>query len=472
MTDTDRFLGRPLRPQSFNRRHAIATTNTDCAELEKALKTSLAHHSILRSLVVRFDETTELFIVVRPCDEWYELSVVAGFEVEKPEDLRSILRNDPKYSFAALPGPLFKVGIAKIRSTGGSGFVFHGQHAVFDALSLSFWVKDIDLILSGGSPTRTSYKDFADAYFLHRDGPAAQAACDFHVRRLHGLGGMTEALWPPQRSPGWFRGSDEGWLHLDGTPGTPQERPILDGIDACGQSGIVRTVQLPHLSQHRAAVGIPSAVFAKSACALMNVCQTGAKEAIFASAEAGRSWPFWEDWAHGSHAPSTHPLDIAGPTFEMVLNKIRVDRQERLSSFLRYVAEEQKLLTKHAHAPLCTIFSMLEKERNPSSVDNGDGSIFDTHFRRQGFNWLPNTKAARDLVHLNEVQMESSANINLQWNCGLVDEETLFVSAQWDDAQLGAREVQGAADVFIKAVQWLTEPANWENGIGDFDLMK
>ena len=187
-----------------------------------------------------------------------------------------------------------------------------------------------------------------------------------------------------------------------------------------------------------------------------------------------RSWPFWEDWAHGEQAPIVHPLDIAGPTLERVLNRMHIDRQERVSSFLRHVQEEQKQLTKCAHAPLYTIIARLEeRERIPTDLDRGDGSILDTYFRRQCFNWLPNTKSGGDLARLEQMQPGSSADLGLQWNCGSVSEETLFVHAMWDDAQLRLREVQGAMDVFIKAVQWLNPPENWDKRVGEFEgLMK
>lgn len=199
----------------------------------------------------------------------------------------------------------------------------------------------------------------------------------------------------------------------------------------------------------------------------MNVCQTGATEAVFSSVEAGRSWHFWEDWAHGEQAPIVHPLDMAGPTLERVLNRIHIDRQERVSSFLRHVQEEQKQLTEYAHAPLYTIIARLEeRERIPTDLDRGDGSILDTYFRRQCFNW-------RGLGSIGTDAAGVERRSGLQWNCGSVSEETLFVHAMWDDAQLRLREVQGAMDVFIKAVQWLTAPENWDKRVREFEgLMK
>ena len=67
------------------------------------------------------------------------------------------------------------------------------------------------------------------------------------------------------------------------------------------------------------------------------------------------------------------------------------------------------------------------------------------------------------------MQLDSSTDLGLQWNCGSVSEDTLFVNARWDDAQLKLREVQSAMDVFIKAVQWLAAPENWNKRVGEFE---
>lgn len=63
------------------------------------------------------------------------------------------------------------------------------------------------------------------------------------------------------------------------------------------------------------------------------------------------------------------------------------------------------------------------------------------------------------------------ADSGLQWNCGFQDRETLFVAAMWDDAQLRADEVAGAAEVFVRALEWLTEPESWECKLGDCGLL-
>lgn len=252
-------------------------------------------------------------------------------------------------------------------------------------------------------------------------------------------------------------------------PGSPRNVHFWTTTTRVGPSGIRRTIHLPHLSQHGAAVGISSAIFAKAACALINVCQTGAKEAIFASTKAARSWPFWQDWSHGSHVPSTHPLDIAGPTYEKLINRIGVSRQDHVSSFLRHIQEEQRQLTKYAHAPL--LASMLATEQIPSGPNSGRANILDNLLRRQTFKWNPAPRAGTHLTHLEQVQHESISDSGLQLNCKLVNEETLFVRVMWDFAQLRMGEVQGAMQVFVRAVEWLAGPENWERRIGECGLM-
>ena len=332
-------------------------------------------------------------------------------------------------------------------------------------------IQDLDLVLGGGSPARGKFKDFADIYFMHRDGPTARAACDFHARRLRGLANIQESFWPPQRAPGWFQGNDEGWIHLDGTPGKPGERPSLDNHNVGRNESIVRIIHLPRFSQHRSTVGVSSAVFPKSACALMNVHQTGAKEAIFGSSEAGRSWPFLEDLDQNSQTHLAHPLEIAGPTIEIVLNRIAVDPQELVSTFTCRVNEEQKEMTTYAHAPLYAIRTMLESEQIQSGPENSD--VLDCLFIRQVFNWLPGTASKIDNhpKNLKQLQLDTRSNLGLKWNCGFEDEERMFISATWDCAQLRATEVAAAADVFARAVEWFTTPENWDRTLGDCELI-
>ncbi|KAG6988915.1 hypothetical protein G7Y79_00068g096140 [Physcia stellaris] len=469
LPDINMFLGQRLRPQSFNHRQAFSVPKASSTELKEALKRSLVHYSTLRSLIISYKDNLQLFVVIRPGNHWDALTVTENLDVEKPEDLCLLLRDNMEYDFAAVPGPLFKLLIADVKSTGGSGFAFLGQHATFDALSISLWLQDLDAILLGHSPPsdRGNYKDFADTYFLHRSGHAAQAACDFHYRRLRDLGRSQKAFWPAHRAPGWFRGHEIDWKHLDGTPGRPEERPILDGEDACGQTGILRTIHLPSFNQHRADVGVPSVIFTKAACALMNIHFTGAEEAVFVGFEAGRSWPFVEDHSADSPLPFTHPMDIPGPTVELVLSKITVHKRDSVSNLVRRMYEEQQELTRYAHAPIYRLRSMLASEHIPRDIDGGD--VLDSLFRRQCFNWLPGTKSrvGKNLKRVEQVQMEFRSDIGLQWFCGFQDDETIFIDAKWDNAQLRKREVEQALDVFVDALRWVTSADNWDKSLAE-----
>ena len=57
----------------------------------------------------------------------------------------------------------------------------------------------------------------------------------------------TAALWPPQKAPQLFRGSDDRWLHVDGTQGQSSERRPLDS-DPQGTVGIDGSITLPTLA--------------------------------------------------------------------------------------------------------------------------------------------------------------------------------------------------------------------------------
>ena len=107
-----------------------------------------------------------------------------------------------------------RVIIARIRSTGTAGAVVMTHHAITDAITSDSWAEDLDQLLSRQEAqiqTRTPYKMFADLYYSHRSSLEAQLGVKFHLQRLQGIDSVKDALWPPQRCPGWFIGDDSGW---------------------------------------------------------------------------------------------------------------------------------------------------------------------------------------------------------------------------------------------------------------------
>ena len=112
-----------------------------------------------------------------------------------------------------------------------------------------------------------NYKDFADAYYLRRDGP----------RKRHQLPSL---------------GRLAGW------PGKPDERIPLDGAAKLGVDGITRLAHLPILPTLKATHDIPASTLFKAAEALSDVSKIRSPEAFFAHYDTARTWPFAADYTH------------------------------------------------------------------------------------------------------------------------------------------------------------------------------
>lgn len=121
--DFGRVMLRRLRPQSWNHRHAYATSQTNSHELRVALEVCLKYPPMLRSVGVQLvggvqessqaHETmesttvkpsyggdlltngTSVYVIVWPSKRWFDLSITEDFEVEKPEELATLVFNDP-----------------------------------------------------------------------------------------------------------------------------------------------------------------------------------------------------------------------------------------------------------------------------------------------------------------------------------------------------------------------------------------
>ncbi|KAL8864428.1 MAG: hypothetical protein Q9174_007362, partial [Haloplaca sp. 1 TL-2023] len=190
----------------------------------------------------------------------------------------------------------------------------------------------------------------------------------------------------------------------------------------------------------------------KAALALQNIHHTGASQAFFGAPEAARVWPT----AKGDPDPSLpNTMDIPGPTWETIINRIHIDRSQPLLSWLLDLQSEQALLTKHAAAPFMRIVEALTRS-DPVSVGE-QHDLHDSVFRRQNFNWLPpsNTRFENLVV----LQSLSRADIGLQWNFRHEDVEqgVVAVNVNWDDCQLRKREVEGAMGEVFEAARWIVE---------------
>ncbi|KAI4242222.1 MAG: hypothetical protein LQ352_007274, partial [Teloschistes flavicans] len=403
------LMTRRSRLRNWNRRHAYHAPGSSVQDLRRAATVCLKIHPTFRSLIVGHGTKLPLYVVLRPSNRWCNLAVSEGHTVEAPEDLKTYRLNDDDLDYAICPGPLLRLMIIHIRSTNGAGIIYSCHHSTFDALSLSIWHEDVDIALrTGKSPkSHADFKPFAERKFACLDSPNTITALRFHVDRLKGWQDHRDALWPPQRAPQFFRGSDSQWTHTDGTVGRPQERKSLDS-QPCGTAGINASVTLPSLPSIKSTHGITAQILVKAALAILNIHHTGADQAFFSQTEAARVWPT----ATGDPDPTLpNTMDIAGPTWEIVVNRIHISPSQPLLTFLQNLQEEQKLLSRHAQVPWKKLESQLttssssrphepELEHKPQQYE-----LHDTVFRRQCFNWLPNTRAnASSERLLNEVQ--------------------------------------------------------------------
>ncbi|KAL9578555.1 MAG: hypothetical protein Q9212_005641 [Teloschistes hypoglaucus] len=418
--ETVALMTRRSRLRNWNRRHAFHAPDSTFQDMRRAVTDCLKLYPTFRSMIVGYGTELPLYVVLRPGEDWYNLAISEGHAVETPEDLPNYRLDDDEFDYAMCPGPLFRMMIT-----------------TFDALCMYLWYEDVDIALRTSKPPKphADFKAFADKKFACLDSPHTTAALEFHLDRLKGWQDYRDALWPQQRSPQFFRGSDSQWTHVDGTLGKPHEREPIDA-HPCGATGVNMSVTLTSLPAVKSTHGITAQIILKASLAILNIHRTGANQAFFGLIEAARVWPT-EKGDPDPDLPNT--MDIAGPTFEIVVNRIHLDPEQSLLVFLRGLQEEQKLISKYAKVPWKKLESLL---RRPGEKGY---ELHDTVIRRQLFNWLPNTYAtATGERATSEVQALARPDIGLRWNFKHVDAVTVTVSAQYDDCQLGREEVEGA----------------------------
>ena len=455
-----------MRPLGFSMRMTYIAQSADSSRLRKALEDTLSQWPVLRSIAVEID-SVPLLVLLRAGDAWSRASITEVPPVETPHELIAVkLPNAETLNVHPRDGgPLARFVISNIKSTGKAGLVALMHHATYDSISLQAFSEDLESnIRRIGSPveSKTSYKLFADTYYQYRSSVPAQIAIAFHVDRLRRIGSLRERCWPPQRSPGWFIGDDRGHTIPPGT-GAPllQDRAQTDNDNGfAGLMGIKKLVKLPSLPELRSKHQIsPSMVF-KAACAIVNSHLTGSSEVIFTNTQAGRRWPHLDD-SVAKFLPN--PVTIAGNTLGIVINRIHVHPNETTGTLLRRLEDEQKLLTRHEHAPITAIAAQL----NPDDAAALQAS------RKQLFNWNPNS-ADFEVVDMNRelqpILIEGFTEVMLEWHCGMVNGEMGRVVVRWDGCQAGRETVEGWAELFVKALGWVAKVENFEREIAELEL--
>ncbi|KAH8594515.1 hypothetical protein B0O99DRAFT_483605, partial [Bisporella sp. PMI_857] len=462
--DTLSIYLRRSRPQTWNQRIIFIAHNTSHDELINAWKAILIHHPLMHALAAKHsDSEQQFFLVMRDNDSWWNCALLQNLTVPTPEDLRSTFVDewaDPDTT------PLVRLAICRIESNPqDTGIILVWNHAVLDNIAANLFFEDfitaVEKKLSlediASAPGHTPFKVYAEKYHLHKSGSAAKEIIDWHVNRLTGISSLKTALWPKQKAPGWFKGTDAGWKNADGRPGDSSLRQPLDPErERFGLDGLTRTAKAPGLVALREQHGIPPYVVLKAAVVLFNIHRTGGSTAIFANLEAARYWPFVADWAAGKEQELPNPLNVAGPMFEVVINRIDVaDKSEAALSFLKRIQQNQMELSANSHVPLFELLKALPPE---------DAEVVREATDRQIWNWPAGIQAQAQAASsgatekqpgLEKLTRAAYDDVGLAWTCGLWDQETFYLNASYDDCQLGKKDAFEALGEVLSAASWL-----------------
>ncbi|KAJ6103316.1 Nonribosomal peptide synthetases (NRPS) [Penicillium sp. IBT 16267x] len=482
MTDSMTVMARGARPNAYNHRHSAVVQSTTIPDLRRILQTWFGRHPLLRSTVGTDGSEVDFHLVMSPTDAWFHNQLLDGEMIDRAEELTTYRMNDRQWDYVSPTGPMTKATIFPIRDSSDIGIVFHFHHAIFDGLILKRWYLDLEYLLNGQtSPLNfCPYQDFSGVFYLNRHGPLAEEAVDFHVQRLRGISSSSKDLWPVQRAPRWMKGNDWDWKHENGEMGAPEERVLLDGDRSMGTFGVNRTIPVPNMRKLREEFSIAPPIIAKAACTLFNLHTMGCDEAVFASVESGRSWPFTD----AESEPSANPLTIDGPTMNETINRIRIAPGETVRQFLDRLQEDQLLIDMYSHAPVASIIERLAVSdvivdgngKGQLSDGPADAKTFLSCLPRQIFDWLPAVRPVGQggnfEPRIRALEILGRTDLGIVWFPSLIDDKVLHLEATWDDAQLRSSEVYQAMSEFMYAIVWLSEPSNLDRPVMEcvFDI--
>ncbi|KUJ19522.1 acetyl-CoA synthetase-like protein [Mollisia scopiformis] len=468
------------RPQTSNHRHAFLCNGSSVDHLEKALKATLAHHSMLRTMAMYFDSHTSMHITIRPSEQWFSKCIRHLPAVKKAEDLAEVVYGDVELDNAHFPGPMMRFIIVYVEETKCAGLVYMVQHSIFDAVSLQLFLDDFDAMLT--NPTtklkpHVPYKAWADSYYNLQYSPIAKASVNWQANRLRGIYKNPEALFPIQRAPEWFKGSSEGWIDIKtGKPGPPRKALTKNGL---GVKGITGQGTLKDIQALKIKHNIEGSQIVKAALAVVTTRHTKQPYALFGQSQAGRTWPFMLPWQANRMPPA---MDVDGPAVQGTINKLPIHKSETVLDMLARLQAEQYELNRHAYAPMNQIVAVLNGHQTDIEVRNfdgkvkgaawiesegGEGDFVRDAFKRQVFNWLP-VPPVFEYKRIQKVQVESRTDLCCLWNCIMLDQTTLMINPTWDDAQLYLEEVEGLLDELLRLSEKFAAEENWGKRVEEF----
>jgi hypothetical protein len=460
MTDyASNFSRDKSRPTAWNFRLNWSVENSMTEpQLLSVVDSWFARHPLLRCTSMVCNDDLEVFVVMRHHSRWLKHHIIHGGDVEDMEAVICYRLGDPDYDYVNGTGPLFKISIVKAQTPAAYGFVMHIHHCLYDALSLIRWIQDLKALLDQKGDFSLQfhdYEEFATQYYEYRGSKSAKEGVDFQVSRLRGISSVPNTLWPPNVSI-----SKEA--SCDAQEPTSADLALKSVDKACGLQGTNCYIRLPQLAAMQSQFAITAPIIAITACALVNIRQTKASEAVFTNLLSGRTWPLADD-AQNSHRDNM--LEVDGPTMTYTVSRIRVQEAETAVRLLQRVQNEQDQLAIYAHTPLNHI------HRNLRELDGEQGaadvSFIDTIYRRQSFDWLLEQYSEKETDRMKLIHDDSRSNLGFVWFPFLKDGDLLHLNVTYDYALLTPSEVHQVTAEFMCAAAWLSDPANAHKSLSE-----
>ncbi|KAH9903906.1 acetyl-CoA synthetase-like protein [Xylariomycetidae sp. FL2044] len=416
---------------------------SDKVTLRRALESTLSHHRILASFLV--DDASllggrdVLHVLMRRSQRYLDLIIQDNGETATTDTFHTLLLQT---QCASSTGPMAQFRLYTIASTGETALLAAINHTVMDGFSVDLFLEDLDQALNNprARPRRVDYKAWADNHYSLRSSLPAQTSVAFHAARLVNVADHhAAALYPPisRARARDARARDRAHKPLQANYHT--EWIPLGPFEAIRQ-------------RH----GIQPSVVVKAAMALFNARKTGHTHALFSSLESNRNR--FSSFLPTSVAVAQEGADVAGPTYVPVIDLVSVPRNEPVSSFVRRLADDGALLTRHAAAPWYALRDAIAPEAKP---------LLPEIVAAQVFNWLGPIGGGGAFEKIELVDAMVRPKIGVRVMAGENRERgEIFL---WVDGDgFGTlSEFKSITEAAAQIVRWLVEEGNWEKQVGE-----
>ena len=350
------------RPQSFQNRMVFCIRGIGKSQIRLGLERALILQPLMRSMVFLSSGQAPCHIVLSPHENLFS-QIIHELEVKSEEDAMELAKDE---SVERHTTPfMFQGELVKVGGSDTCYLVMTFSHSIIDAMSLSHWYRELDeLIIKPKKETvpLTPYKLFDDLFAHYQDSAPALENVEYHVQKLRGISRFRNALWPPQRAPGWMVSNDEGSVFANERrearkqvwKGQWEHRSADFQYPRC-----CRAVWLPGLTRLKERHGVHPSLLTRCGLIVFNTLQTGSSRAIFTVWESGRSWPFVPQWMEALLPPA---MSIDGPTVQWILNMVEVIKDETVADFFRRIMLEQEQDRYHEHVPWGKVVQGLRDE--------------------------------------------------------------------------------------------------------------